>query len=81
MWLINITPVIYLQVLLVADDAEVRKLITTTRIVTEKLSLLSQSRTMQDLVNRFKVNINELAEVHRLITTTRIVTEKLSLLS
>ena len=40
-----------------ADDAEIRRLITTTHIVTEKLSLLSQSRTMPDLVTRFKVNL------------------------
>ena len=50
-----------------ADDAEIRRLITSTQVVTEKLSHVSHSRTMPDLVNRFKV-----------CTATRVVTEKLS---
>ena len=39
-----------------ADDAEIRRLITSTQVVTEKLSHVSHSRTMPDLVNRFKVH-------------------------
>ena len=51
------------QVLLVADDAEIRRLITTTHIVTDKLSFLSESRTMPDLLTRFKVSFISLYKV------------------
>ncbi|WAR22602.1 CTNA2-like protein [Mya arenaria] len=43
-----------MKVLLVADDAEIRRLVTAANIVTEKLSCLNLAENMMDLVQRFK---------------------------
>lgn len=40
-----------------ADDAEIRRLITAAHIVTEKLSLTSTASDMQELVPKFRVII------------------------
>lgn len=46
---------IFLKVLLVSDDAEVRKVVSAGHLVTECLSRLSMVHSMQDLLANFKV--------------------------
>ena len=48
------------QVLLVADDAEIRRLITSSNIVKEKLGIVSRVNSMSALVQNFKVGILEI---------------------
>ncbi|XP_053407384.1 uncharacterized protein LOC123547184 isoform X2 [Mercenaria mercenaria] len=50
-----------MKVLLVADDAEIRRLIMATHIVTEKLSSLNNCINMTELVQRFKEFTDALA--------------------
>lgn len=48
-----------------ADDAEIRRLITAAHIVTEKLSALNNCTNMTELVQRFKVSSEHLSdEIH-----------------
>jgi hypothetical protein len=44
-----------LQVLLVADDVEVRRLVLSANIVTEKVAVLNSARTMAAVMDNFQV--------------------------
>lgn len=52
---IHLKNIFLYKVLLVSDDAEVRKVVSAGHLVTECLSRLSMVHSMQDLLANFKV--------------------------
>jgi hypothetical protein len=52
------------QVLLVADDVEVRRLVLSANIVTEKVAILNSARTMAAVLDNFQVTIANIVPIY-----------------